>query len=220
MTIRFRPRGPMPAPDLTQITSLFKATWSDTLALLDYEAARLNDGRDTLVTIAVDLPERAFRLDGGLRADHPHPTSTGVVVSFDSRHGALTYRSDQYNAGYSWQTRYLTGWQANVRAVALGLEALRAIDRYGISHTGEQYRGFAALPASSGVNMTYDNAIGLIATLAGWTNSMVRDNPARGYRLARKAAHPDADGGSADQFRLVEGAWQIIRRTIVDIEKC
>lgn len=41
-------------------------------------------------------------------------------------------------------------WQHNVRSIALGLEALRAVDRYGISRRGEQYAGFrGALPAGA-----------------------------------------------------------------------
>lgn len=41
-------------------------------------------------------------------------------------------------------------WQHNVRSIALGLEALRAVDRYGISRRGEQYAGFrAALTAGA-----------------------------------------------------------------------
>lgn len=35
-------------------------------------------------------------------------------------------------------------WQHNIRSIALGLEALRAVDRYGISRRGEQYAGFRA----------------------------------------------------------------------------
>jgi len=39
-------------------------------------------------------------------------------------------------------------WRHNVRSIALGLEALRAVDRYGISRRGEQYAGFRAALAS------------------------------------------------------------------------
>lgn len=35
-------------------------------------------------------------------------------------------------------------WQDNVRSIALGLEALRAVDRFGISREGQQYAGFRA----------------------------------------------------------------------------
>ncbi len=41
-------------------------------------------------------------------------------------------------------------WQHNVRSIALGLEALRAVDRYGISRRGEQYAGFRAALTSGG----------------------------------------------------------------------
>ena len=42
-------------------------------------------------------------------------------------------------------------WQHNLRSIALGLEALRAVDRYGISRRGEQYAGFrAALTTGEG----------------------------------------------------------------------
>jgi hypothetical protein len=33
-------------------------------------------------------------------------------------------------------------WQDNLRAVALGLEALRRVERYGIAQRGEQYAGW------------------------------------------------------------------------------
>ena len=42
-------------------------------------------------------------------------------------------------------------WQHNLRSIALGLEALRAVDRYGISRRGQQYAGFrAALTTGEG----------------------------------------------------------------------
>jgi hypothetical protein len=38
-------------------------------------------------------------------------------------------------------------WQDNLRAIALGLEALRKVERYGIANRGEQYAGWAQLTA-------------------------------------------------------------------------
>jgi hypothetical protein len=46
-------------------------------------------------------------------------------------------------------------WQHNVRAIALGLEALRKVDRYGITRRGEQYAGWKALPAGIGIGATH-----------------------------------------------------------------
>lgn len=39
-------------------------------------------------------------------------------------------------------------WQINLRAIALGLEALRKLDRYGITSRGEQYTGWRAIEAT------------------------------------------------------------------------
>lgn len=59
-------------------------------------------------------------------------------------------------------------WKDNVRAVALALEALRKIDRYGV-RTGSQYAGFKALPADD-VEMTPELAADFIARAAGMGN--------------------------------------------------
>lgn len=37
-------------------------------------------------------------------------------------------------------------WQANVRAIALGMEALRKVERYAITEADQQYSGFMQLP--------------------------------------------------------------------------
>lgn len=37
-------------------------------------------------------------------------------------------------------------WQENVRAIALGMEALRKVERYAITEADQQYAGFMALP--------------------------------------------------------------------------
>ena len=38
----------------------------------------------------------------------------------------------------------------NLRSIALGLKALRAVDRYGVSRRGEQYAGFRAALTAGG----------------------------------------------------------------------
>lgn len=90
--------------------------------------------------MGVGLNEWDLRQDGQPRANvraHVHP---GVELSFKSReHGQLTYATDQF-----------TEWQDNVRAIALSLEALRAVERYGVSK-GRQYTGFALLEAGPSI---------------------------------------------------------------------
>src|ERR1700675_3855774 len=75
----------------------------------------------------IDVRESEIRLDG-LPSARARPNDPAVIVSFDSKHGPLRYFCDQF-----------TDWQDNIRAIALGLEALRKVERYGITHRGEQY---------------------------------------------------------------------------------
>ncbi len=74
-----------------------------------------------------------------------------VVISFVvfSLHGPLRYATDAHERQYAGLG--MEGWQADVGAIALALTALRAVDRYGVSRRGEQYTGWRALPATSGV---------------------------------------------------------------------
>lgn len=111
----------------------FKAGWENTVNLLVSEIDRLN-GRD--VVIGAGLSPDDIRLDGLPRSNARQPIHPGVEVSFDTKMGRLVYATDVCEF-----------WQHNVRSIALGLEALRAVDRYGITRKGEQYAGFAQLTA-------------------------------------------------------------------------
>jgi len=101
--------------------SPFSATWSTTLDLLDREIWFLG-GRKWVLQI--DVPERWINRDGTLSARAAVATPA-VRVSFGSDHGPLTYGCDR-------RRTKLTG-QDNVRAIALSLEALRKVDRYGVA---------------------------------------------------------------------------------------
>ena len=112
-----------------------RTPWVQTLADLDAEIRWLA-GKD--VMFGVGLSARDIRLDGMPRADARPFNHPGVEISFDSKFGRLTYATDQF-----------TDWQDNVRAIALSLEALRAVDRYGVSKRGQQYAGWAQLTAGA-----------------------------------------------------------------------
>lgn len=135
MTATFRalPVWPYPVTPQRRSRWTFKAPWSDTLARLQDEIRWL-DGSN--VVIGAGFREADIRKDGYPRSDAREPSHPGVEVSFDSRHGRLVYSTDVC----AW-------WQHNVRSIALGLEALRAVDRYGISARGQQYAGWAQLGA-------------------------------------------------------------------------
>ena len=203
MQIRFRPIQEWPEPRTGgRKDTPFFATWAQTLQLLESELEKLGASE---VVIEVAMRESDIRIDGWPKgnavATHP-----GVIVSFDSRHGPLRYLTDTFSH-----------WQANVRAIALALEALRKVDRYGISRRGEQYRGWKALPAgvAEGEAMTVEAAARFVAQHSDDPPGRLVDVEADPsfalvlYKEAAKRLHPDA-GGDAEQFRLLQVARQTL----------
>jgi hypothetical protein len=154
----------------------FKASWQNTLDLLDRELRQLGARN---IVIGCGLREQDIRQDGWPRSGAREPMHPGVEVSFDSPHGRLVYGTDVCER-----------WEHNVRAIALGLEALRAVDRHGITRHGEQYAGFKALPAGEGRSVDRGKTI-------------IREHG--GVRAALMATHPD-QGGDAAQFADVQAA--------------
>lgn len=172
---------------------------SDNLDLLEREALHL--GCKHLV-IEADFKEGQIRQDGWPRAD-AKPSSPRVVISLlESKHGPLRYPCDTFDR-----------FEDNVRAVALALEALRTVDRYGVTRRGEQYAGWKALPASTDATMTAAAAAELLARYAlvqDPERTLANSEYARSVvRMAVRATHPDA-GGRADDFHLVQTARKVL----------
>lgn len=161
----------------------FSATYTDTLALLERELRML--GARGTVALQLVCAEGDIRRDGLLRAS-ARPTYDGVAISFESKFGPLTYPCDTYR-----------GWQSNLRAVALSLEALRAADRHGVARRGEQYAGWRAIESGpkSGFD-TADEALRWLRELTDWPAS----EPVVVASLLRRGAaatHPDRGGDPA-----------------------
>ncbi len=198
--------------------SRFDAKWTQTLELLSREIDHLG-GRD--VVIEVDVREQDLKLDGTLRANARTPEQPAVVVAFEtSKHGAMLYRCDRFYAPYYGQI----DWQHNVRAIALTLEALRAVDRYGATQTGQQYTGFKALPAGRAMpasHMTREGAAELLERIAVGDEGALRertvqrllDSPELArqvWREAVKVTHPDKRGGDHTAWDQVEHAARVL----------
>lgn len=177
MKVTFRPQTHYP-PEFSQrrLNSIFRAGWKDTLERLKFELRKL--GAEEVV-IEIAMEDKDIRLDGWPRgrATARHP---GVIVSFESKHGPLRYGTDAFPS-----------WEENIRAIALGLESLRRVDRYGIGSRGEQYRGWKALPSGNGESLL-ERGRKLIEAHGG-------------VRAAQRATHPDT-GGNADDFAAVQAA--------------
>lgn len=168
-TLRPLPTWPYPAtPWQEQRRRPFSSTWEQTQNQLASEIEKL-DGSS--IVLGLGHTEWDVRQDGRLRANARGLTHQGVEISFNTPRGRLTYATDVCDF-----------WQDNVRSIALGLEALRAVDRYGITRKGEQYAGFLAL-APGGPDPDRGR---LLVERAG------------GIREAQRRHHPDNGGIQAD----------------------
>jgi hypothetical protein len=174
----------------------FRASYDDTLKLLGDEAAKLGAWQGV---IQIDVNESDIRRDGALSV-RARPYSPAIRVSFPSRHGPLMYAADRY-----------LHWQDNLRAVALALAALRAVDRYGVTGRGEQYRGWLAIDAASDLHA----AARLLTTglTDAWTVAEVMAADVatikRLWRAAATREHPD-HGGAGDLDALTNARDQLI----------
>ncbi len=189
---------PLKAPlARTRKSSPFRATWLKTLDLLEKELALLG-AKDIIVQAGFELTE--IRNDGwprgGARAKHP-----AVVLSFRDRNGnPLSFPCDTY-----------ASYEDNLRAIGLSLEALRAVNRYGVTKGHEQYQGFAQLPAPPDPNSwTADEAAAWLSERAptfGTHAILTHESTFRNaYRAVAALAHPDQGGNSDEWHRLQEAS--------------
>jgi hypothetical protein len=178
-------------PEHARAHSPFKAGWQVTVRDLLRELRAL-DAKQTVLNLAVT--DADLRVDGLPRAN-ARLSDAGVVVAFDSMHGPLRYACDRF-----WS------WQENLRAVALGLEALRKVSRYGIATDGQQYRGYRAL-----VGMTRESAREVLMEVVAESGADPRSLDDRTLRTrALKIAHPDT-GGSPATWEKVREAVRVLQ---------
>jgi hypothetical protein len=227
--LRVRPITAWPGPETppeARRPSPFSAPYSRTLEELDRELRHLGAERAVL---ELWCREDDVRLDGLLRADRK-VEKPGVVLSFDSRHGALRYPCDCFSA--NWKVDRAP-WHANLRAVTLGLEALRRVERYGIASRAEQYTGWRALGAGIAIGQTATLRFGSLEEAARFLirhgenprydgppenprelidGPLAEETRALYYRRAAMALHPDA-GGDAEEFARLGEA-----RRMLDLE--
>lgn len=115
-----------------RVSSQFKATYSQTLKELERELEAINARN---IVLHVDVSASNLRLDGKLRAD-ARPNSPAVLLTFNLIGGdpddPMLVPCDQY-----------THWHDNLRAITKALEALRGVDRWGVTRHKQQYKGFA-----------------------------------------------------------------------------
>jgi len=207
LNARFRPISNWPGESTRERQrSRFDTPWRRTLQLFAREVQHIiKPGEIPILEIAVS--ESQIRIDGYPKAN-ARPSHPGVILSLESKYGPLRYPCDNFD-----------DWQDNIRALALSLEALRKVDRYGVTQHGEQYEGWKALPPAGGstVTMTAQVAADIIACTAGRGDEeevkrdILHDRQwAKSFYLeAAKFAHPDC-GGTAASFQRLQTAKTVL----------
>lgn len=193
----------------TMQRSQFDSTWSATLQLLDRELRHLGVRHEFVMQ--VDCAESDLRLDGQLRANARLASPAVAIAVETKRAGSLLFVCGRFD-----------DWRDNVRAIALGLESLRRVERYGIVQSNEQYRGWQALPPGTpmpAAQMTIDEAARVLAAEGPATASELL--AARGaalrvmvgacFRESARRVHPDVGGDPADFKRLTEARDLMLR---------
>lgn len=197
-----------PTPSWKRTRGQFSASWKSTLELLERE---LNQLRAKAITVEGFFWQDQIRQDGWPKSN-ARPTQPGVVLSFDTPKGRMIFPCDTY-----------LGWESNLRAIALTLEDLRAIERRGAVKGQQQYTGWLQLPAASPVDEALECAR-VIARNARDVNSdperaakQAVEN--RGYlevlwKDAVQQTHPDRNPhllGDATKFQAVIAARARLR---------
>lgn len=111
--------------------SQFRTSWARSLVKLEEEIGR-SGGSDVEIGIVATPDQLTY---GGFPRANLRVLYRGVEVSFERDGRRLAFRTDAYPFLHD-----------NIHAIALTLEALRAVERYGAT-SGEQWSGFAALTA-------------------------------------------------------------------------
>lgn len=193
-TIEWEPLTAWPDVDTSpRKQPLFKAKYDDTLKLCREELEAIDTVGVVVIQVVTRNGHADLRRDGQLavRANVIHP---GVRISFTSRFGPTTIATDAFAERYFNRP---PDWQANFRAIVLGLAALRAIDRYGIASSGEQYRGWQQLASTGSAGMSREIAQAVLAEESGESMSDIRGAATEVLdaivRKAKRNAHPDAN---------------------------
>lgn len=164
------------AADSNMYGSRRSLTVADSLARLAHELALLGATNEAVSTNV------QVRLDGLPRSGQGEPADPGAAVYFTLKGKPRCLACDRWNRVAD-----------NLAAIAAHIEAIRAVDRYGVGTMDQAFAGYAQLRAGP---TDWRSVLGL-----GHYSVTMDDVDAAFKRLAR-TAHPDAGGTDADMARL------------------
>lgn len=143
--------------------------------------------------VSTNMP---VRKDGGIIVGSREPADAGVAAYFSYCDRPMCFACDQFETV-----------RENIRAIALTIYSIRAIERYGASDMMERaFRGFTALPETAGE--PWRNVFGFTATEA-----LTGDQIDEAFRKLAMTEHPD-HGGTSERFQRIMNARNDARRAI------
>lgn len=134
------------------------------------------------IVLSTNIP---LRRDGLPYADFRQPDDPGVAVYFTYHKRPMCFACDKY-LKIEW----------NIRALALTIEAIRGIERWGASDMMERaFRGFAALPENG--SQGWREVLGF-----GSDERVTSDTLSSRFRELALKHHPDR-GGNSEAFQRI-----------------
>lgn len=179
----------------------FTAKYSQTLKLLEAELRQL---RAKEITIQAGF--KRVRDDGwpysSSKPDHP-----AVALQFRAAKGVLVFRAHRYSR-----------FEDNLRAIAMTLQALRAVDRWGVVE-GQQYTGFRQIEAPAAEDkMTDQAAAAWLAFFSDYSSTDLlgsREKLDLAYKQTLLKLHPDRqDTGSHEGFVKTKQAYELLSKRV------
>jgi hypothetical protein len=140
------------------------------------------------------LGGKSLVLSSNYTLGNTNPKEPGVVAYFEYEGKEVAMPCDRWNR-----------IEGNVRAIALTIEAMRGMERWGAKHMiRAMFSGFRALPDRSG-----DDPWETLGIDSGATEKQILE----AYRAKAKHAHPD-HGGSSEKFNRLTEAKDIAIATL------
>ena len=182
------PEGYKRTQSYIRVNSPFKQSMDAAQQYLRLEVKRLGG---TNLVVSTNLP---LRQDGQLYADYMRRKidDPGVAIYFKRRGKYISLCCDNYK----------TVWE-NIYALGKGVEALRGLERWGISEFLDRaFTGFTALPDSKPII-----AVDIWHVLGLNLKPGTVDEVHSAYRSKAKLCHPDA-GGTTQAFQQLQECYQ------------
>lgn len=155
----------------------------------------LNNLRKELRALCGDRAASTLLLSSNYSLGSEAPRDPGVVAYFTWGDDTMAIPCDRW-----WTV------EQNVQAIALTLEAMRAMERHGAKQMIKaMFRGFTALPAPEDWRAVLGFAPHARPDLAAAESA---------YRIRARDAHPDAPGGSHDAMARLNRAIEQARKEL------